>query len=130
MPSASDVSGTAGNNLPTLKAIAPGTISGAVLLVMPRCRITAHPGAGATVKVFKSSSPHSLISADAAAGRLSYANFNSGDLSTLSSNWVLWASGSATAPMSEGTVDGSGWTGVIAISTGGATSNVEIVQTP
>ena len=131
MPSGSDVTGTmAGNNIPDLRAIAAGAISGAILLVLPKCRITVHPGAGATVKVFKSSSPHSLINADAAAGRLSYANFNSGDLSTLSSNWLLWASGATTAAISEGTMDGAGWTGVIAISTGGSMSNVEIVQTP
>ena len=131
MPSGSDVTGTmAGNNIPDLRAIAAGAISGAILIVLPKCRITVHPGAGATVKVFKSSSPHSLINADAAAGRLSYANFNGGDLSTLSSNWLLWASGATTAAISEGTMDGAGWTGVIAISTGGSTSNVEIVQTP
>ena len=131
MPSGSDVTGTmAGNNIPDLRAIAAGAISGAILIVLPKCRITVHPGAGATVKVFKSSSPHSLINADAAAGRLSYANFNGGDLSTLSSNWLLWAPGAVTTADSEGVIDNAGWTAVIAISTAGAVSNLEVVQTP
>lgn len=129
MPSATSVSETSNNRIFDLKALAAGAISQAVTLALPRCRIAAVPGSGATVKVFKSASPPSLIAADAAAGRLTYANFNGGDLSTLSSNWALWAAGSATNYATEGTIDGSAWSAVIAISTGG-TANLEIVQTP
>ena len=113
-------------NGPIVSTTAPAkscTVTGLVV------RIAAVPGAGATVRVFKSASPPSLIAADAAAGRLTYANFNGGDLSTLSSNWSEWSTGSVTTYGTEGTIDGSAWSAVIAISTGG-TANLEIVQTP
>jgi hypothetical protein len=35
-----------------------------------------------------------------------------------------------TTADSEGVIDNAGWTAVIAISTGGAVSNLEVVQTP
>ena len=129
MPSATSVSETSNNRIFDLKALTAGAISPAVMLALPRCRIAAVPGAGATVLVFKSASPPSLIAADAAAGRLTYANFNGGDLSTLSSNWAKWSTGNVTAYGTEGTIDGTAWSAVIAISTGG-TANLEIVQTP
>ncbi|TFZ81181.1 hypothetical protein [Candidatus Macondimonas diazotrophica] len=130
MPSGTNVTATVGNHIQDLRVIAAGEISGAVLIVKPRARLSVYPGAGATVTIYKSSSPHSLISADATAGRLTYANFNGGDLSTLSSNWVMWAKGGITAADTEGPGENSAWTSFIAISTGGAASNVEIVQTP
>ena len=120
MPSGTNVTATVGNHIQDLRVIAAGEISGAVLIVKPRARLSVYPGAGATV----------TISADATAGRLTYANFNGGDLSTLSSNWVMWAKGGITAADTEGPGENSAWTSFIAISTGGAASNVEIVQTP
>ena len=131
MPTGTLTSQAVGERILDLVPIAANAISTPVLIQRANARISVHPSASATVRVYKSSSPHSLIVADQAAGRLSYANFNSGDLSTLSSNWVLWASGGVTVPSTEGQQDSSGWTAVIATATGGSgTSNLEVVQDP
>lgn len=130
MPSASNADSQTGQQIQTLRAIAAGAICPPVLIVRPRARLTAVPGAGATMRVFKSSSPMSLIQADIDAGRISYANFNGGDLSTLSSNWALWAPGAVTTQTSEGPGDNAGWSAFVAISTSGSASNFEVVQTP
>lgn len=82
-------------------------------------RINAIPASGATMQVFKTSSPWTDVVADLNAYLLTYANFNAGNLASLSTNWWLWASGAVTTPKSESTLDGSGFTAVLAISTGG-----------
>lgn len=131
MPTGTLTSQAVGERILDLVPIAANAISTPVLIQRANARISVHPSASATVRVYKSTSPASLITADQSAGRLSYANFNGGDLSTLSSNWVLWASGGVTVPSTEGQQDSSGWTAVIATATGGSgTSNLEVVQDP
>lgn len=111
--------------------ITAGGITDAIRLDRP-VRINALPRSGATIRVFKSSSAWPDIQADIDAGRLTYANFNGGNLSTLSSNWFEWATGpvtySASVPArSESQIDAAGWSAVLAISTG-ADANLEVIE--
>ncbi len=127
MPNTMNSDFSYGDTTVSTRAIASNGISPAITVLKRNCRISVHTGAGATARVYKSSSPIALIEADRAAGKLTYAIFNSGDLSTLQSNWFLWSKGARTAPDSEGDIDSGLWTGVLCTSTGG-TSSLEVIQ--
>lgn len=58
--------------------IAANAISSLIRAKSGKMRVVARPGSGATMRVFKSSSADPSLTADAAAGLLSYANFNPG----------------------------------------------------
>ena len=111
----------------TSRTIADGGITAPIYSVFGQMRITVRPGSGATVRVFKSSSPESDVQADYAAGKLSYANFNAGTLSTLDSGWFEWATGPTTVAATEGVEDGDKWSAVVAISTGGS-AVLEVIE--
>lgn len=106
-----------------------GGISPLVLLGQVAARISVTPGSGgATVRVFKSVSPYQVLFQDQAAGKFTYAAFNT-DSYTGNAQWYEWYSTGVTTPTTEGARDGALFTAVIAISTGGSgASTLEVVE--
>lgn len=104
-----------------------GGVSPLALLGQEYARISVTPGAGATVRVFKSVSPRQTLDEDLAAGKLTYTAFST-DAYTGNAQWYEWSSGPVTTPTTEGARDGALFTAVVAISTGGAASTLEVVE--
>jgi len=112
--------------------IAAGALAGPILIARGPIRISVWLNSGATVRVFKSPSSRNLIEEDIAAGRLTYDAFNTNNQSGFSSRWAEWATGAvvySASPLrefaTEGPADGGGYTGVIAIATGG-TAKIQV----
>ena len=86
--------------------------------------VSVYPATGATVKVWRSTSPDAAIDADQTAGRLTKANLEGDQVAAgMLSRWALWATGAVTGAglcFSEGPVESAGDTAVLAESTGGA----------
>jgi len=104
-----------------------GGISPLVLLGQEAARISVTPGSGATVRVFKSVSSRQVLYQDQAAGKFTYTAFNT-NAYTGDAQWYEWSSTGVTTPTTEGARDGALFTAVIAISTGGAASTLEVIE--
>jgi hypothetical protein len=99
--------------------LAAGAMTGVLRLARGGAGITAIPGAGCTVRVFKSMSTEADIEADLADASLSYANLIAGTQPTRS-RWKLWTAGAVTADATEPPANSDGFVAVIATATGGA----------
>ena len=97
-------------------SVAAGTRSEPIYLPDRGSGITAIPGAGGSMQVFKSSSPRALIAADISNGSLSYANLIAGTQPT-NSKWMSWVSGAVTAMTNEGPIESDGDIAVIGTAT-------------
>lgn len=98
--------------------VADGTMTGVLRLMRGGAGITAIPGAGCTMRVFKSTSTDADIQADVADASLSYANLIAGTQPTRS-RWMLWASGAVTADTWQSPAQSEGDTAIVATATGG-----------
>ena len=104
----------------TKASIPSGEMSGPIYLNGPNgASITAAPGSGCTMRVFKSTSLRDDIKADILNGSLSYANLIAGTQPT-NSVWMLWKPAAVTAITNEGPIENDGDAAVIATCTGGA----------
>lgn len=101
-------------------------MSGVLRLGRDGAGIVAIPGAGCTVRVFKSVSRDADIAADLTDGSLSYANLIAGTQPALS-RWFLWAPGAVVAETMEPPAESAGFIAVVATATGG-TASVEVTR--
>lgn len=88
--------------------------------------VTAIPGVGGTMKIFRSTSPVASIEADITDGSLTSANLAAGTQPTLS-RWMLWAAGAVSAVANEAPALSAGDIAICAIAVTAA-GTVEVSQ--
>jgi hypothetical protein len=104
--------------------LAAGQISDPVPVPVGGLAVAVYPAAGATVKVWRSTSRWSLVTDDLTNLRLTKTNLEGDQVAAgMKSRWALWATGAVTGAglcFAEGPVESEGDTAVLAESTGGA----------